>query len=209
MKISIIVPTLDDEPMIEGALQRLQAVRQAGHEVIVADGGSADGTTDIARTLADVVVAAPRGRAWEMNAGASHATGEVLLFLLVDSCLPENAAALIGGELATSGRGWGHFDVQVSGGGPLLWAMARLTNMRARLTGMATLEQAIFVRRDLFERVGRFPGISDMEDIAMCRDLSRHDSPLCLPDRVITSHRRWHSQGLWRSVVRIWGLRLP
>lgn len=208
MKISIIIPTLNDAARIEDALTPLQALRQAGHEVIVADGGSADGTPDLARPLADVVAAAPRGRAWEMNAGAHHATGEVLLFLLVESSLPANAAVLIGGELATSGRGWGRFDVQVLGGGRLVRMMARLTNTRARLTGMATLEQAIFVRREHFDRVGGFPTISELEDIALCRDLKRYDPPLCLPDRVTTSHRRWRSQGLWLSAVRIWGLRL-
>ena len=208
MKISVIIPTLNDASRIEAALTRLQSLRQAGHEVIVTDGGSADGTPERARELADVVVAAPRGRARGMNAGASHATGEVLLFLLVDSTLPPNAAVLVGGELATSGRGWGRFDVQVVGGGQWVRIMAALTNARTRMTGMALLEQAIFVRREYFDRVGGFPRISEMEDIALSRDLKRFDPPLCLPDAVQTSHLRWRKQGLWRSAVRIWGLRV-
>jgi rSAM/selenodomain-associated transferase 2 len=143
-----------------------------------------------------------------MNAGAAAATGDVLLFLHADTRLPAAADRLALEGLARSSRQWGRFDVRISGRHPLLRVVAALMNIRSRLTGIATGDQAIFVRRDLFERVGGFPAIPLMEDVALSRLLKRTGEPLCLAPRAITSGRRWERRGVMRTILLMWRLRL-
>jgi len=207
MKLSIIMPVLDEAAAIETALLGLASFRRRGVEVIVADGGSHDGTTDLARRLADKVIAAPRGRASQMNAGAAPARGEVLLFLHADTRLPENADSQVLGGLSRSGRTWGRFDVRIDGGG-LLRLVSLAMNWRSRLTGIATGDQAIFVTRAAFEAAGGFPSIALMEDVALSARLKRIGRPLALRARVTTSPRRWRKHGTLRTMLLMWLLRL-
>src|SRR6185369_15573858 len=130
------------------ALEALAPLRRAGHEVIVADGGSGDGSAELARPLCDRVVSAPRGRASQMNAGAQAARGEVLVFLHADTSLPPEASTAI--ARAAKNHLWGRFDVEIEVTHPLLKVVAWSMNVRSRLTGIATGDQAIFVRRDAF-----------------------------------------------------------
>jgi len=206
--LSVIVPTLDEAQGIRAALEPLQPLRAAGHEVIVVDGGSGDGTPDLARPLADRVLAAPRGRASQMNAGAAAARGEVLLLLHADTRLPREADRPILGGLEESRRSWGRFDVLIDGRNPLLAAVACLMNLRSRLTGIATGDQAIFVRREAFLAVGGVPPLALMEDVALSRLLKRVSRPLCLRERVVTSGRRWERRGVLRTIALMWWLRL-
>jgi rSAM/selenodomain-associated transferase 2 len=206
--LSIVVPTLDEAAVIVSQLQALQALRARGHEVIVVDGGSRDGTAGLAQSLADRVLEAPRGRAVQMNAGARAASGDVLLFLHADTRLPEDADARVLEALAAPRAGWGRFDVRISGTHPLLPVVASAMNLRSRLTGIATGDQAIFVRRSLFEAVGGFPEIALMEDIALSATLRAHARPRCLRSRVTTSGRRWEKHGVLRTVLTMWRLRL-
>jgi rSAM/selenodomain-associated transferase 2/rSAM/selenodomain-associated transferase 1 len=205
--LSIIVPALDEAAGIEAALAALAPLRARGAEVILADGGSTDGTAELARPRVDRVIDAPRGRARQMNAGAAAAQGEVLLFLHADSRLPEAADLRIAHALA-GGRDWGRFDVAIAGRHPLLPLIARLMNLRSRLTGIATGDQALFVRRAVFAACGGFPDIPLMEDIALARRLKRAGPPACLHARVATSGRRWDEKGFWRTVLLMWRLRL-
>jgi rSAM/selenodomain-associated transferase 2 len=207
MKLSIIMPVLDEAVAIETALLGLASFRRRGVEVIVADGGSHDGTTDLARRLADKVIAAPRGRASQMNAGAAPARGEVLLFLHADTRLPENADSQVLGGLSRSGRTWGRFDVRIDGGG-LLRLVSLAMNWRSRLTSIATGDQAIFVTRAAFEAAGGFPSIALMEDVALSARLKRIGRPLALRARVTTSPRRWRKHGTLRTMLLMWLLRL-
>ena len=205
--LSIVVPVLDEAAGIAAALAALAPCRQRGAEVIVADGGSSDGTAALARPHADRVIAAPRGRAAQMNAGAAAATGDVLLFLHADTQLPDDADRSILDGLAQSGRAWGRFDVRIDGGG-VLPAIAAMMNVRSRLTGIATGDQAMFVTRDAFARAGGFPAIALMEDIALSAALKRISPPLALRARVTTSGRRWQRNGTLRTVLLMWRLRL-
>jgi rSAM/selenodomain-associated transferase 2 len=207
LKISIIVPALNEAEGIAALVTELGSLRNRGHEVIVVDGGSSDKTAALSRG-ADRVVAAPRGRASQMNAGAVLARGEVLLFLHADTRLPENADARILQGLAASGRAWGRFDVRIEGETRLLPVIAFFMNLRSRATGIATGDQAIFVRREAFERVGRFPPLELMEDIALSRSLKRVSRPLCLADKAVTSGRRWERRGVLRTVLLMAWLRL-
>jgi rSAM/selenodomain-associated transferase 2 len=206
-RISIIVPALDEAAGIRSALAPLQPLRERGHEVIVVDGGSMDGTPAVAAPLADRVISSPRGRAVQQNAGAAAASGDVLLFLHADTTLPHGTDALVLDGLRRTGRGWGRFDVRLSGRHPLLRVVERMIGVRSRLSGIATGDQAIFVRREWFQRVGGFPDLPLMEDVAITRALKRLGPPLCLRARVITSSRRWEERGVARTILLMWRLR--
>lgn len=205
--LSIIVPTLNEAEGIQVKLAALRPLRERGCELIVVDGGSADGTPDLARPYADRVVAAPRGRARQMNAGAALARGGVLLFLHADTVLPENADRLIVQGLAATGRHWGRFDITIAGNHPMLPVIAGLMNLRSRLTGIATGDQGMFVSSETFRVCGGFPDIPLMEDIALSRRLKRHGPPLCLKERALTSGRRWEQGGVFRTILLMWSLR--
>ncbi len=206
--ISIVVPTLNEAASIEAALVRLQPLRERGHELIIADGGSRDGTPELARPLADRVVTGPRGRARQMNAGAQAARGEILLFLHADTRLPADADRLILDGLERTGMAWGRFDVCIDGHHALLGVVAWFMNHRSLLTSVCTGDQSIFVRRDVFVRVGGYPPIDLMEDIALSKLLRRQSRPLRIADAVLTSARRWEARGVLRTVVLMWWLRL-
>jgi rSAM/selenodomain-associated transferase 2 len=206
--LSIIIPCLNESGEITAALEALAPLRGAGAEIVVVDGGSSDGTLGLARSGADVVLSAPRGRARQMNAGAARARGNVLLFLHADSRLPRDAYRLVLDALQASGRRWGRFDVAITGRHPMLRIIAVFMNWRSRLTSIATGDQAIFVTRELFEKVGRFPEIALMEDVALTATLRRFGRPLCLQARVTTSGRRWEEHGVVKTVFLMWRLRL-
>jgi rSAM/selenodomain-associated transferase 2 len=206
--LSIVVPVLDEAESIRGALARLAHYRDRNVEVIVADGGSSDGTADLARPLADHVLVAPRGRARQMNAGAAAATGDILMFLHCDCVLPDDADRLVRDGLARSGTAWGRFDVRIDSRHPLLRVVAHMMNARSRLTGIATGDQAVFVRKGVFEQAGHFPDIPLMEDIAFSKALKRISPPLCLRAQVTTSGRRWEKNGVLRTMILMWRLRL-
>ena len=206
--LSIIVPVLDEAAGIAAALQPLQELRAKGVELIVVDGGSADGSLALAPPLADKVLTAARGRARQMNAGAALATGRILLFLHADTRLPAAADRLIADALRPEcGRHWGRFDVRIEGRPAMLRVVAAAMNLRSRLSGIATGDQAIFVRRALFEAVGGFPELALMEDIALSARLRRQWRPVCLRQRVRTCGRRWEQRGVWRTIVLMWRLR--
>lgn len=197
-RLSVVVPALNEANGIRAALEALAPLRARGHQVIVVDGGSTDGTDRIAVPLCDLFLNAPRGRALQMNAGARAASGDVLVFLHADTRLPVQfqipPAAL-----------WGRFDVRIEGRHALLKVVACAMNLRSRLTGIATGDQAIFVRREAFTG---FPEIPLMEDVAFSKAMKRRARPACLRDTVLTSGRRWESRGVLRTVLLMWRLRL-
>jgi len=206
--LSIIIPCLNEGECIASTLAALAQLRARGAEVIVVDGGSSDGTAERAAPHVDAVINAPRGRAAQMNAGAARARGEILLFLHADTLLPESADALIVEGLQRTRRGWGRFDVAIAGRHPLLRVVEQLMNLRSRLTGIATGDQAIFVTRSLFTAAGGYPEIALMEDVALSKQLKRFGPPLCLRHRLTTSGRRWEKRGVLRTIVLMWRLRL-
>jgi len=206
--LSIIVPVLDEETGIVATLRALSALRARGAEVIVADGASHDRTVALARPLCDRLIMAARGRAFQMNAGASAARGDILLFLHADTRLPEDADRLIMDGLERSGRLWGRFDVNIDGRHPLFPVIAAMMNLRSRLTGIATGDQAIFVATAAFAAIGGYPDLPLMEDIVLSRRLKRLGRPLCVSARALTSGRRWEQYGVMRTILTMWRLRL-
>ncbi|MDP1691336.1 MAG: TIGR04283 family arsenosugar biosynthesis glycosyltransferase [Burkholderiaceae bacterium] len=204
--LCIVVPVLDEAQTLASRLQALQPFRERGARLVVADGGSEDDTLEIARAHADLALLAPRGRAAQMNAGAAACPADVLLFLHADTTLPDNADVLV--RRATLGPfAWGRFDVRIDSPRPLLRVVSALMNLRSRWTGIATGDQALFVRHDLFRRIGGFPELPLMEDIAVSRTLKAQGPPACLRERVTTSARRWERHGAWRTIFLMWRLR--
>lgn len=204
--LTIIMPVLNEAQGIESALSALAPMR-CDCEVIVVDGGSTDSTPALAEPLAGRVIAAPRGRAAQMNAGAAAARGNILLFLHADTHLPADADRLVQDGLLRSGRAWGRFDIAIEGRHPLLPLVAATMNLRSRLTGIATGDQAMFMRRDAFRAAGGFPDLALMEDIAMSKRLKAISPPLCLRAKATTSGRRWEKHGVLRTILTMWRLR--
>jgi len=208
LRLSVIMPVLDEAASIVPALQALAPLRARGPEIVVVDGGSHDDTVALARPLADHIVDSARGRATQMNAGAAMASGNVLMFLHADTRLPADADRIVLEGLDRSGCAWGRFDVAIEGHHPLLPVIAAMMNARSRLTGITTGDQAMFVTRAAFDAAGGFPEIALMEDITFARSLKRVSRPLSLHARVTTSGRRWESRGVVRTILMMWRLRL-
>ena len=202
-RLSVVIPALNEARGIRAALEALAPLRARGHEVIVADGGSSDGTVQLASGFCTQVLNAPRGRALQMNAAARAATGEMLLFLHADTRLPPQSDELVQASLKE--HLWGRFDVEIDGRHPLLKVVACAMNLRSRLTGIATGDQAIFVRREAFPG---FPEIALMEDVAFCQRMKRLGPPACRREKAVTSGRRWESRGVLRTILLMWRLRL-
>jgi len=205
-RLTIVVPVLNEAAIVVAALQALAPLRARGAEIIVADGFSRDGTAQLAGPFADRVITVPRGRGAPMNAAAALGTGDAFLFLHADTALPDGADRLIDAALAR--RAWGRFDLRIAGSHPLLAVIARMMNWRSRLTGIATGDQAIFVTREAFDAVGGFPDLPLMEDIAISRRLKRRCRPFCIATPVVTSGRRWEQNGVLRTILLMWRLRL-
>jgi rSAM/selenodomain-associated transferase 2 len=208
MSLSIVIPCLNEADGIAATLAALQPFRRRGAEVIVVDGGSSDDTIARAQPGADRVLAAPRGRAVQMNAGVTHARGEILLFVHADCRVPDAADGLIIDGLRRERKSWGRFDVRIDGRAPLLRMVEASMNVRSRVTGIATGDQGLFITRSLFDAVGRFPEIALMEDIELSRRLKRYGGPLCLRHRITVSARRWERNGVLRTILLMWHLRL-
>ena len=176
--------------------------------MIVVDGGSTDASVIVSQPLADQVIKSPRGRSQQMNGGGKSANGEILLFLHADTFLPNGADRMIIQGMNGKKEVWGRFDVKLAGKHPLLRIVELLMNLRSRLSGIATGDQGIFVRREIFGMVGGFPEIDLMEDIALSKILKQYGRPLCLCQRALTSSRRWKQKGILRTILLMWFLRL-
>jgi len=208
MRISIIIPVLNEAEVLATHLQKLQAARAQGHEVIVVDGGSKDESQRLAEPQVDHLLVSKRGRALQMNRGAEVATGDVLLFLHVDTTLPDDGITVIMNNINPDQHVWGRFDVRLSGNRKLFRIIETMMNWRSRVSGIATGDQAIFITHNLFQRMCGFADIPLMEDVEMCRRLKKIQSPVCLSRRVITSSRRWERGGVFKTIWLMWRLRL-
>lgn len=207
MKISIIIPVLNEEVNLSRLSAQLQSLRQQGHEVIIVDGGSTDNTLAIAYEITDSVVVSSAGRALQMNSGADFATGEVLLFLHADTLLPDDVSQTMA-DLSQKNNYWGRFDVRLSSDKFVYRLIEYLMNLRSCLSSIATGDQAIFIEKKLFDRVGGYPEIALMEDIEISKQLKRISRAVCLKQKVVTSSRRWETNGVVSTILLMWKLRL-
>lgn len=201
--ISVIIPAYNEEKILPGTLQALFA--QSGEfETILVDGGSVDRTVEISRSFADVhVITAPKGRASQMNAGAKQATGEWLLFLHADTLLPDGAIQRLNEMENDSAIQAGGFMHRFSGDDWRLRLISFLDNFRCTRSRIIYGDQALFVRRTLFEELGGFPNHPILEDVAICERLIKVTEPLLLAPPVVTDARKFIQMGIWRSFLRV------
>jgi rSAM/selenodomain-associated transferase 2 len=207
VKISIIIPVLNEAEQIVAFLQPLQILRAAGHEVILVDGQSEDQTCDKAQLYVDKIIVSAKGRARQQIAGTRQATGQIYLFLHADTLLPRQADSIIQ-EAVNNGYQWGRFNVRLSGTQWLFRLIESSMNLRSCLTGIATGDQAIFLTRDIYYSAGGIPDIALMEDIEFSKRLRNLAKPYCCKIPVITSSRRWEQKGIIKTVFLMWSLRL-
>jgi rSAM/selenodomain-associated transferase 2 len=205
ISISVIIPVLNEELTIASALESV--LRLAPDEILVVDGGSLDRTRELTLAMGVHVISSQRGRARQMNQGARLARAEVLLFLHADTRLPGSALADIREAMQDRRIAGGRFDVELDGEGWMLKVVSSMISVRSRLSRVATGDQAIFIRREVFDAVGGYPDIPLMEDIALSRALKRIGQVACLRSRVVTSARRWQVEGVWRTIFKMWILK--
>ncbi len=208
MRISVIIPTLNEVERLGDTLGDLEEALPVHSEVIVADGGSCDGTRELAERFSCQVVDSSAGRARQMNAGAGRSSGDILWFLHADTRIPAEAGtALLSG--LSAGHSWGRFDIRLSGSRRMFRLVERMMNIRSCRTGIVTGDHGLFVTRDVFDAAGGFPDIPLMEDVALSKALRKRNKPVCVGTRlVMTSSRRWEEQGVWRTILLMWRLRL-
>ena len=202
MSISIIIPVLNEADRIGDLLSCLPG----SVETIVVDGGSADSTVEISASRADQVLTSEIGRATQMNAGAAVACGEILLFLHADTSLPKNFVHHLQ-RFRLSNEAWGRFDVRIDSNNLMFRIIETMMNLRSRMTGICTGDQAMFVKRSAFEEVGGFPPIALMEDIEISKQLKKVSRPFCVHEPAVTSARRWLDGGKLPTIFLMWRLR--
>jgi rSAM/selenodomain-associated transferase 2 len=205
MRLSVIIPALNEEKGLAATLESAVAVMP--HEIIVVDGGSTDRTREICRDFRIEPLSSPRGRARQMNLGARRASGDVLLFLHADTRLPPSASSDIVRALSDSRVVGGRFDVELEGEHRMLKIIGAMINLRSRIVHSATGDQAIFIRREIFAALRGYPDVPLMEDVALARALKSRGTVACLRSRVVTSARRWETEGVWRTIFKMWALK--
>ena len=205
--LSVVIPVRNEAQALPALLDDLAALRAAGAELIVVDGGSSDGTVERAQGRADQVLKTEPGRALQMNAGAAHAQGEYLWFVHADTRVSVEALESLQRTLSERPL-WGRFDVRLSGLGVAFRVIGTMISLRSRLTGIASGDQGIFVRKTAFVALGGYAPIPLMEDLQLCRQLKAQARPRCLRPPLSTSSRRWEQHGIWRTVMLMWCLRL-
>jgi rSAM/selenodomain-associated transferase 2 len=205
MRISVIIPVFNEVKSIAATLRGLERLKP--DELIVVDGGSSDGTREVCRKFGVELYATPKARARQMNFGAQRATGEVLVFLHADTRLPPSAFDDIRAALRDQRIVGGRFDLQLDAVRPMLKLIGFMISLRSRISKVATGDQAIFVRREVFAELGGYPDIPLMEDVAFSRALKHRGAVACLRSCVVTSARRWEKEGVWRTVLKMWLLK--
>jgi rSAM/selenodomain-associated transferase 2 len=205
-KLSAIVPMLNEAATIAITLDALRRGAPDA-EIIVVDGGSTDASVAIARPLSDELIVAARGRARQMNAGARASQGDALVFVHADTMVPSTFGADIASALSDRAVAGGRFDVELDASALPYRIIGAMISLRSRISRTGTGDQAIFVRRDVFDRLGGFPELELCEDLEFSRQLKRAGRVACLRTRVTTSARRWSRDGVMRTVVRMWLIR--
>lgn len=207
--LSVVVPVLNEAAGLASIIENLGAhCRSSIHhiEVFFVDGGSDDDSVAIITGYGYSCISSDKGRAKQMNAGAAQANADCFLFLHADSELPGGGLDEVIHTLRD--HQWGRFDIRVSGNAKMFVVISFFINWRSRLTGIATGDQGIFVRKSLFKNVGGFADQPLMEDIHISEKLGKVSAPRCLRSRITTSGRRWQQKGIWKTIFLMWWLRL-
>jgi rSAM/selenodomain-associated transferase 2 len=205
--LSVIVPMLNEAAAIADTLRAIR-LGAPDAEIIVVDGGSTDASVTRARPLCDQLIVASRGRALQMNMGARASNGSVLSFVHADTIVPPTFAADIADALSDSDVVGGRFDVQLDATALPYRIIGAMISLRSRISRTGTGDQAIFVRRNVFDGIGGFADIELCEDLEFTRRMKRVGPVACLYSRVTTSARRWTRDGIVRTVLLMWLIRV-
>jgi len=206
LSVAAIVPVLNESALLPDMIERFRHIDV--DELVYADGGSTDGTREQLQAAGVRWVSSRSGRSAQMNCGAAECTSDILLFIHVDTAVSSSHIEAVRKSMRDRGMAGGRFDVQLSGAHPAFRIIESMINLRSRLSRISTGDQAMFVRRDVFERLGGFPDQPLLEDVAFSRLLKRAGNIACLRQRVETSSRRWEEYGIVRTILLMWWLRL-
>jgi len=204
--VAVIVPLLNEIGMLPVMAEQWR--RLAADELLIVDGGSTDGSLEYLQGSGLRWLASGMGRAVQMNAGAAHSRSDIIVFIHADTSINSSRLSEVRQAFLDPETVAGRFDIRLEGKQPLLRVVERLINWRSRLTRISTGDQAMFVRRDVFERIGGFADQPLMEDVELSKRLKREGRIACLRQRVTTSGRRWEKQGAMRTILLMWWLRL-
>lgn len=206
--LSIIIPTLNEENFLTSQQDSFKSFIDDGHEILVIDGGSKDKTMKIANFIGCKTFATKASRGHQLHYGAEKSNNEHLLFLHADTLLPSNAAELINNALTPANKHWGRFNVRFSNTKLIFQIIAWFMNKRSYLTGISTGDQALFVKRKSYFSCGGFPNFPIMEDIEITKRLKKIAFPVCIPNEAISSSRKWENNGVFKTILKMWWLRL-
>jgi len=206
--ISVIIPAFNEAKSIQACLEQFENAEDL--DVVVVDGGSDDNTPQVVEAFENgrCVIAPGKGRATQMNFGAQCTEGACLLFLHADTFLPHNGIDLIREAMAQPQVVGGRFQLGLSETSWSFRLIALMSTWRSKYLGVTYGDQGIFVRRDIFERVGGYPALDLFEDSEFCKLLGRQGHFALLPAKVCSATRRWRRWGIWRTVMWMWLLRL-
>ena len=207
-KLSIIIPALNEEHVLLKQQQALSMFLQDGHEMILVDGGSEDNTVHLAKQLGFKTIVTKASRGYQLKAGSDISKYETLLFLHADTQVPHAAIQVIQNALSSSDKLWGRFNVSFNNNDLIYRVIAFFMNLRSCLTGIVTGDHAMFITKDAYRKCGGFSDMPIMEDIDICKRLRRISKPICLKNRVITSCRKWESNGIFLTILKMWSFRL-
>jgi rSAM/selenodomain-associated transferase 2 len=204
-QLSIIIPVLNEAGCLDQGLARLFTLQWVTDhaEVIISDGGSKDDSLDIASRYPCKIVHSNAGRATQMNTASKSAQGKYLLFLHADSDLPEDFYRFIEADAK-----WGFYRLRLSNDAYVYRIIEAAINLRTRVSRVAGGDQGLYFERHFFESLNAYPQIPLMEDIAICKTARRLAKPFVSVATISSSGRRWQDQGVVKTVLLMWALRL-
>ncbi|HYA14281.1 MAG TPA: TIGR04283 family arsenosugar biosynthesis glycosyltransferase [Syntrophales bacterium] len=205
-EFSFIIPVWNEESVILRTIEHILSLQSAaGAEIIVVDGDPAGKTMEIARRASVKTVISERGRGSQMNHGAALAAGNILIFLHADTRLPPYALGLIDTVMRDESCTAGAFDLAIDSERPVFRLIEKAASLRSRLTRVPYGDQAVFMRKDVFNELGGFRNIPIMEDVEIMRRIKRRGGKICIIDKAVrTSSRRWDREGIVYTTLRNW-----
>ncbi len=207
-KFSFIIPVLNEESFFVEQTKIFTSLLEQGHEVIVVDGGSTDQSVVIAEQIGCICISTNPSRGHQLHIGAKKSSNQILVFMHADTLLPPSGLGNIRNVMEKANNYWGRFNVVFTNQKLVFKVIAWFMNKRSCLTGIVTGDHTFFMKREIYFNSGGFSDIPIMEDIELSKKLRKYSRPVCLSEKVITSSRKWEQQGVLKTILLMWYLRL-